>query len=203
LKKKFYSRRKRGAGKGPLNREDIETASVDDLSMGLLDKLVDNKKMYFMPRTISIPVYIILVCLGLIFGSMILILLWPIFETGVIHFRILGKAVGFEAVPFFISLGLLVAFVTLCIIIFRNKNSRLITTVLAILNGIAFIVSLNYQSFGWTSYPPLTSLSGKSDPIPGFFNIVFFSLLGLVVLLIGVIIFKWFKRRRGIKADIR
>ena len=121
-----------------------------------------------MSKSKSIPYYIVLICLGLIFGSMILILLWPIIDSGIISVRVMGTDVGFYAPTFLISLFLFFAFITFAIKVFRSKNSRLMAIIYSIFSGIAFIISLGYQSFGWTTYPSLDALHRSNDKILNF-----------------------------------
>ena len=145
--------------------------------------------------TKSIPYYIVLISLSLILGSIILVFLWPIFEYGVVSIRVKGTAVGFYAPTFMISLFLLLVFIVLTIKIFTNRNIKLLTMIFALLSGISFIISLGYQSFGWTSYPPLAALVEDRGLTYEFFQNVFIVLAIFVSIIICIIIFLWFKRR--------
>ena len=145
--------------------------------------------------TKSIAYYIVLICLSLIFGSIILVFLWPIFEYGVVSIRVKNTVVGFYTPTFLTSFFLLVTFIVLTIKIFRKRSIKLLTMIFALLTGISFIISLGYQSYGWTSYPSISELEQDRGLIPEFFHNAFTVLTIIVSILICLIIILWFKRR--------
>ena len=145
-------------------------------------------------RSKSIPYYIVVVCLCLIFGSMIAVYVWQIFEDGVVSIVIQGSSVGFDTPIFLAVLFSLIGFVILAILNFRNKKVKTLIRISALLFGLLFIFSLGYLSFGWTSYAPIVPSRGSFSP-----NFLFAILLGLkiaVVVTMLLIIFRWFKTRR-------
>jgi heme/copper-type cytochrome/quinol oxidase subunit 1 len=83
----------------------------------------------------------------------------------------------------------------LAIKIFINRNIKLLTMIFALLSGISFIISLGYQSYGWTSYPPLAALGQDGNLTSEFFHNVFTVLVIFVSIIICIIIFLCFKRR--------
>lgn len=151
-----------------------------------------------MARSISIPLWIIIICLGLIVASFLLVQIWPIVERGSFDIHIMEADVAFDVTPFFISVALFLGFIIMVIKIVRNRSSKLMTVLFTVLLGVGFIISLSYQSlsFAWTPYPPLSSLQELDQRIFQFIRTAFIILSVIAGIAICLVVYIWYRRRK-------
>ena len=148
-----------------------------------------------MKKRKSISYYIVWFCVTLIIGSSLFALIWqPSFEHGVISIKIMDSYVGYNLWGFLTSLLLLLAFVYFFIKSFRSSTKLKSVTIAALLSGVLFIFLLGQITYGWTSYPPLSSL-GQSQLTRERYNLLVLSIQGILIIAMIFLLFRWYREK--------
>ena len=133
--------------------------------------------------------------LTLIISILIILILWEWnFQYHFITVKILRTRVGFSEASLILSTWLLVSCVIFSIREFGADQNRIIGKAIAIIAGIAFIISLNYLEGGWTSYPPLGAL-GQKQLTPETFELGILILQVIAGIIVAILLFWWIRKR--------
>lgn len=144
-----------------------------------------------------IPFYIVCFCLTLIIGSSLFALIWqPSFEHGVISIKIMDSYVGYSLWGFVTSVLLLLAFIYFFAKTFRPSVKQKTVTIAALIAGVLFIFLLNQITYGWTSYPPLSSL-GRSQLTVEKYNLILLSIQSIIAIAMAFLLFRWYRLKNN------
>lgn len=145
----------------------------------------------------SITFYIIYFCLALIIGGSLFALLWqPGFEYGVISIKIMDSYVGYNLWLFLTSVLLLITFIYFFTRVFRSSAKQTTAFIIALVAGVIFIVLLDHITYGWTSYPPLSSL-GRSQLTAEKYSLILLSVKGIIAIAIAFLLLRWSKLKNN------
>lgn len=144
----------------------------------------------------SIPYYVISICLSLILGAMVPYILWPAFQKAVAVFNADYSLyyTGSYTSLLLRSLALFLLFIVLVFIILKNRNSKRVTVVFALLCGSLFILSLGNQVAGWIAGLSATPFAQGADFSPVFFSNVATIVSMFAGVLMCLILFLRFRR---------
>lgn len=107
----------------------------------------------------SIAFWIVVVCLTLIFVSMFLSLIWQEgFTSGIARITVKGGSVGFNLWKLVMVAVLLIIQLRVAIRSRRKWPEVVWTGVIGCLCSAAVFYLIDRSVYGWTSYPPLSSL---------------------------------------------
>jgi hypothetical protein len=133
----------------------------------------------------------------LIFGVGLFALIWqPGFEQGVISIKIMDSYVGYSLWGFFAAALLLVAFIYLFARAFRTRPKQAPAYIAPLLIGTVFIFLLNNITYGWTSYPSLSSL-GKNQLTVDKYTLILLSIQGVMVIGMVFLLLRWLRLKNN------
>lgn len=141
----------------------------------------------------SIPFYIVCFCLTLIIGSSLFALIWqPGFEHGFMSIKIMNSYVSYNLWGLLTSVLLLSAFIYSFAKTFHSSKKQKTAFITAFVTGVLFISLLNHITYGWTSYPPLSSL-GKNQLTVEKYNTILISVQSIIAVAMAFLLFRWYK----------